>query len=71
MRYIAETIGQRLKLPAKSSAAEEAEAYFGWLALFANLDLPASSEQTRRRLGWRPTGPTMLADLAQLQLANN
>ena len=57
MRDIAEAIGRRLKLPVKSIAPEEAQAYFGWLAMFAALDMPASSEQTRKKLGWEPTGP--------------
>lgn len=69
MRDIADTLGRRLKLPTKSIAAEEAAAYFGWLAMFAAYDMPASSEQTRRTLGWQPTGPSLLADLAQLQLS--
>lgn len=69
MRDIAETLARRLKLPAKSIAAEEAGAYFGWLSMFAGLDLPASSAQTRKKLGWEPTGPGLLADLENLQVA--
>jgi nucleoside-diphosphate-sugar epimerase len=69
MRAIAEVIGRRLSLPVKSIAAEEAQAFFGWLARFAGHDVPASSEQTRRKLGWRPTGPGLIADLEQLQAA--
>lgn len=69
MRDIAETLGRRLKLPVKSITPEEAQAFFGWLAMFASLDLPASSEQTRKKLGWQPTGPTMLEDLGRLQVA--
>jgi len=68
-RDIAETIGRRLKLPVKSVAAEEAPAYFGWLAHLAARDMPASSEQTRKKLGWRPTGPTLIADLERLPLS--
>jgi hypothetical protein len=49
--------------PARTARApEEAEAYFGWLAMFAAHDMPASSEQTRKKLGWQPTGPGMIAD---------
>jgi nucleoside-diphosphate-sugar epimerase len=69
MRDIAEALGRRLKLPVKSIAPEEAQAYFGWLAMFAMHDLPASSEQTRRTLGWQPTGPGLIADLEQLRVS--
>jgi nucleoside-diphosphate-sugar epimerase len=68
MRDIAEAIGRRLKLPAKSIAPEEAQATFGWLAHLAARDMPASSAQTRTRLGWEPTGPGLIADLEQLRL---
>jgi len=68
MREIAETIGRRLQLPVKSISAEETEAYFGWLASFAGLDLPASSEQTRKNLGWVPSELGLIADLERLQL---
>ncbi|RZF29052.1 SDR family oxidoreductase [Paraburkholderia sp. UYCP14C] len=62
-REIAEALGRGLKLPVVSIPREEAQAYFGWMAMFAALDMPASSAQTRARLGWQPTGPTLLADL--------
>jgi nucleoside-diphosphate-sugar epimerase len=65
-REIAEALGPRLKLPVKSIAPEEAEAYFGWLAMFVSHDLPASSAQTRARLGWQPTGPGLIEDLNNL-----
>lgn len=66
MREIAEAIGRRLKLPAKSIAPEEAQAFFGWLATFVGHDMPASSAQTRKKLGWHPTGPGLIADLERL-----
>ncbi len=68
-RDIAEAIGGRLKLPVKSVAPEEAPAYFGWLAHLAARDMPASSEQTRKKLGWRPTGPGLIADLERLPVS--
>jgi hypothetical protein len=70
MRDIAEAIGRRLKLPVKSIAPDEAQAYFGWLSMFAGYDMPASSAQTRRKLGWEPKGPGLIADLERLQVSN-
>ena len=64
MREIAEVIGRGLKLPVISLSEEEAQAHFGWLALFAGYDMPASSAQTRKRLGWTPTGPGLIAGSA-------
>jgi nucleoside-diphosphate-sugar epimerase len=69
MRDIAEAIGRRLNLPVKSITAAETQAFFGWLGMFAGHDMPASSEQTRRKLGWEPTGPGLIADLGRLALA--
>ena len=62
-RDIAEALGRGLKLPVVSIAAEEAPAHFGWMAMFAGMDLAASSAQTQARLDWHPTGPTLIADL--------
>ncbi|MEC5404644.1 SDR family oxidoreductase [Paraburkholderia sp. MPAMCS5] len=62
-RAIAESLGRGLNLQAVSIAPEEAAAHFGWMAMFAGLDMPASSALTQARLGWKPTGPTLLADL--------
>jgi nucleoside-diphosphate-sugar epimerase len=67
MREIAEVIGRGLKVPVMSVSPEEAPAHFGWLAMFAGFDMPASSAQTRQRLGWRPTGPGMIADLENMR----
>jgi len=61
MREIAEVIGRGLKVPVVSLSQEEAQAHFGWLAMFAGFDMPASSAQTRQRLGWHPTGPGLIA----------
>jgi nucleoside-diphosphate-sugar epimerase len=67
MREVAEVIGKGLKVPVVSLSPEEAQAHFGWLALFAGLDMPASSAQTRKKLGWNPTGPTLLTDLGNMR----
>jgi nucleoside-diphosphate-sugar epimerase len=70
-RDIAETIGRRLKLPVKSISPEEAEPYFGWLAHLAARDMPASSEQTQKKLAWRPTEPGLIADLERLPVSGS
>ncbi|HEX4021383.1 MAG TPA: SDR family oxidoreductase [Acidobacteriaceae bacterium] len=66
MREIAEALGRGLKVPVVSLSAEEAPAHFGWLAMFAGYDMPASSALTQKRLGWHPTGPGLIADLEQM-----
>jgi len=71
LKDIVEVLGRRLKLPVKSIPQEEAFAYFGWLGMFAGHDVPASSEQTRKKLGWRPIGPGMIADLERLEVSEN
>ena len=68
MRAIAEAVGRRLSLPVKSLTPEEAPAHFGWLAMFAAFDMPASGEQTKKKLGWHPAGPGLIADLEKLEL---
>lgn len=62
-RDIAESLGRGLGLPVRSIALEDADAHFGWLSMFVSLDMPASSALTQARLGWHPTGPTLIADL--------
>ncbi|HEY4815746.1 MAG TPA: NAD-dependent epimerase/dehydratase family protein, partial [Chthoniobacterales bacterium] len=66
LREMAEVIGRGLKVPAVSLSPEKATAHFGWLAMFAGRDVPASSAQTQKRLGWHPTGPGMIADLERM-----
>jgi nucleoside-diphosphate-sugar epimerase len=66
MRDIAEAIGRGLKVRVVSLSPEQAQGHFGWLSMFASNDLQASSAQTRRKLGWNPTGPGLIADLQRL-----
>jgi nucleoside-diphosphate-sugar epimerase len=62
-REIAEVIGKHLDLPAVSISDAEAPGHFGLFALFASIDDPASSELTRKRFGWHPGQPGLIADL--------
>jgi nucleoside-diphosphate-sugar epimerase len=66
-RDIAEAIGRGLNVPIVSLTPEEAAGHFGWLAMFAGLDIVASSAQTQQRLGWHPTGPGLIADLERMR----
>jgi len=54
-RAIAEAIGRGLKIPVVSLSPEEAAGHFGWMGMFAAMDMPASSALTQERLGWRPS----------------
>jgi nucleoside-diphosphate-sugar epimerase len=66
-RDIAEAIGRGLKVPVVSLTPEESAKHFGWLAMFAGWDMPASSARTREKLGWNPTGPGLITDLENMR----
>jgi nucleoside-diphosphate-sugar epimerase len=65
-KAIAESVGKRLNLPVVSLSPEDASAHFGFLSYFMGLDSPSSNTKTRERLGWAPTGPSLIEDLDHL-----
>ena len=65
VRAISDAIGRALNIPTKSLSADDAKQHFGPLAMFVGEDMPASAKTTMAALGWRPSGPTLLADLEQ------
>jgi nucleoside-diphosphate-sugar epimerase len=65
MRRIIEVIGRALNVPLVSIKQEEAGDYYGPLAMFAGLDMPASSALTQKWLGWKPTQIGLIADIGQ------
>jgi nucleoside-diphosphate-sugar epimerase len=65
---IAEALGRSLKLPVASLTGDEAAAHFGWMGMFAGLDMPASSAITRQKLGWNPVGRGLIEDLDNLEI---
>ena len=67
VREIADAIGRGLRIPVVSISPEKAGEHFAWLAHFVGFDVPASSALTRHRLGWRPTGPGLVADLNAME----
>jgi nucleoside-diphosphate-sugar epimerase len=66
-REIADTLGKGLQVPVVSLDPEKAAEHFGWFAHFAGLDMPASSEWTRKTLNWEPTGPGLIEDLTNMK----
>ncbi|MEH0108757.1 SDR family oxidoreductase [Tersicoccus sp. MR15.9] len=62
-RSVAEVIGRRLGVPAVGRSRGSAFLRLGVYAAYAGADGPASSNVTRDLLGWRPSGPALLADL--------
>ena len=63
-RTIAEVIGRHLDLPVESIPSERAGEHFGWMGLFwGGIDAPTSNALTRERLGWAPTGPSLIEEL--------
>ncbi len=62
-KEIAAVIGRRLNVPVTAKSSEEAAGHFGWFALFAEMDVPTSSERTRTLLGWEPKQPGLIADI--------
>jgi nucleoside-diphosphate-sugar epimerase len=64
-RDIAEVIGRHLNLPVISLPVEQASDHFGFLGGIFALDMPVASALTRKRFGWQPTQPGLLADLEE------
>jgi nucleoside-diphosphate-sugar epimerase len=62
---IATAIGKQLNLPVVSRTPEEAADHFGFLGMFAGLDIPASSVKTQTALGWRPTHAALIPDMEE------
>lgn len=66
-REIVETLARGLKIPAVSIPQDKAAEHFGWMAIFAGIDMGASSAITQATLGWRPEGPGLIADLEAMR----
>lgn len=62
-KQIATVIGEGLHIPTVSKEGTDAEAHFGWFTHFASIDCTASSEKSRKALGWEPKHATLLEDL--------
>jgi len=63
-RDIAGAIGDALGLPVTSIDPADAADHFGFIGGFFGAEMSASSTATQELLGWEPTGPTLLEDIA-------
>lgn len=63
IRQIAEAIGARLDLPVGPVKPEP----YGFLGMLMSMDQPSSATKTRAELGWAPTHPSLLEDLADAE----
>lgn len=52
------------QLGGRSVDPQDAESHFGFVGHFFAQTMTASSERTRSLLGWTPTGPTLIEDIA-------
>jgi nucleoside-diphosphate-sugar epimerase len=64
LKGIATEVGKQLNIPVVSIPLEKAEDHFGWFQFGATADNTASSTKTRERLGWTPTGLTVIEDVS-------
>lgn len=63
---IAAVVAAGLGVPVRSLTPEEGQQHFGWLGIFAGMDLSASSAKTRKYLAWQPMGPGLIEDLKRM-----
>ncbi|KAI1261652.1 putative oxidoreductase [Xylariaceae sp. FL1019] len=63
IKDIATEIGKQLNIPVESLDKEKAAEHFGFFGFGINADNIASSEKTKERLGWTPTGATVVEDV--------
>jgi nucleoside-diphosphate-sugar epimerase len=65
MRDLAETFAKILKVETRSLTPEQSGEHFGWMAMFAGLDMAASSAKTQAELGWKPKEIGVIADIGR------
>jgi len=65
MKAIAEVFAKVLNVPLVSVKAEDAMAHFGFIGMFAGLDMPASAAKTQAELGWKPKEIGLIEDISR------
>jgi nucleoside-diphosphate-sugar epimerase len=64
VKDIAAAVGKQLGISSACITAEKAELHFGCFYFGVMADNIASSERTKDSLGWNPTCPTVIEDVA-------
>lgn len=60
---IASAVGRHLDVPVEPATPRQVKARFSFLASFLGADNPTSGALTTDRLGWTPSGPSLLEDI--------
>ncbi|KAM0789991.1 hypothetical protein ACM66B_005321 [Microbotryomycetes sp. NB124-2] len=63
MKDVAESLGQKLGLPAKPMSKEELPQHFGTIGAIMTMVTPASNKWTREVTGWNPQGKSLLEQI--------
>ena len=66
LKDIATEIGKQMGLPVVSIPPEGVADHFSWFEFGVTADNLASSVKTREALGWVPTGPALIEDIANV-----
>lgn len=70
LHNIAKAISALLNIPLVSLTSDTAKVHFGWLAMFAEMDMRASSTLTRQHVTWHPSHHGLLEDLREMFQSN-
>jgi nucleoside-diphosphate-sugar epimerase len=63
LKDLATLLSEKMNLPFVSLTTQEAATYFEGFIHFAQLNIPISSDQTQKELGWKPVNPTLSDDI--------
>ncbi|MEU7768626.1 hypothetical protein AB0B25_26455 [Nocardia sp. NPDC049190] len=64
-RDIAEAVARQLGVPTTSIDPADAAAHFGWLSMMWAMPMTGDGGPAAATMGWAPSGPTLLEDLAE------
>jgi nucleoside-diphosphate-sugar epimerase len=65
VRQLADVFAKILNVETRALTPEQAAEHFGWIAMFAGLDMAASSALTQKWLGWKPKEIGVIEDISR------